>query len=72
MQATKTMTDKPHLRTRKVDLGGLMRCCLETLGTTPVTEHEGDILPCKYCSSRMHVHNGIWKWDDTYETKSKE
>lgn len=43
-----------------------MRCCAETLNTTLVAENEGDVLPCRYCSSRLRVRDGAWEWDDEY------
>jgi len=54
----------------KVNAGGLMRCCLETLdehypnGPACIAA-EGEVLPCKYCSSSMVFHLGWWNWQRT-------
>jgi hypothetical protein len=56
-----------HLRNLPLRLGGVMRCCIETLDTTEVEEKEGDVLPCKYCRSRLIVRDGAWEWDSKYE-----
>lgn len=55
-----------HPRKLPLRIGGVMRCCVETLNTTPVIESEGDVLPCRYCSSRLRVRDGAWEWDDEY------
>ena len=50
----------------RVRVGGLMRCCLETLTaeTTAATEapKEGDYLRCRYCSGRMRFRDSAWEW----------
>ncbi len=48
-------------------IGGVFRCCIETLDTTPVLENEGAILPCKYCKSSLRVRDGAWEWNDVDE-----
>jgi len=55
--------EKPHFRQLPLRIGGVMRCCLETLNTTPVIENEGDVLPCRYCKSQLRVRDGAWEWD---------
>jgi hypothetical protein len=57
---------EPHQRQLPLRIGGVMRCCVETLNTTPVVENEGDVLPCRYCSSRLRVRDEAWEWDDEY------
>ena len=57
--------DKPHFRQLPLRIGGVMRCCLVTLNESLVTEHEGDLLPCRYCKSRLRVRDGAWEWDDS-------
>lgn len=53
-----------HRRTKPVMIGGLMRCCLATLnGSESLKEEDGEILPCKYCSSSMVFAKGIWGWN---------
>lgn len=64
----------PHIRCLPVNTGGLMRCCLDTLDTTRITEREGDVLQCKYTDSKDHsmvVHNGCWQWNQSSETKKQ-
>ena len=57
-------TVEPMVRTLPLRIGGVMRCCIETLDTTPITsEAEGTILPCKYCSSSLRVREGAWEWN---------
>jgi hypothetical protein len=51
-----------------VKIGGLMRCCLETLeGHYPdgpaAKAAEGEVLPCKYCRSSMIFSEGYWQWN---------
>lgn len=57
----------PHLRRKKCHIGGLMRCCIETLDTTPVLEVEGETLQCKYApNDKLHnmiFQGGAWKWN---------
>jgi hypothetical protein len=53
----------------KVRIGGLMRCCLDTLDSAmdAATEapKEGDMLVCKYHhrdGNQMIFHDGAWEW----------
>ena len=58
--------------TDKIRVGGLMRCCTETIeglypdGPAQVAE-EGQKLQCKYASDspdhRMRFRDGAWEWD---------
>lgn len=59
-------------QTYQVRQGGLMRCCLLTLGRRhSATDLEGDllhgeegeILPCNYCNSSMVFTQGAWEWN---------
>jgi hypothetical protein len=43
-----------HVRTKPCHTGGLMRCCINTLDTTPVLEIEGETLQCKYTDDPLH------------------
>lgn len=58
------MTDARRYR---VFHGGLMRCCLATLeermATCAPDPVEGEVLPCKYCSSSMIFGGGAWRWN---------
>jgi hypothetical protein len=53
----------PHLRELPLRIGGVMRCCIETLDTALVTEVEGEILSCKYCDSSLRIRDGAWEWN---------
>lgn len=55
-----------------VRLGGLIRCCLETIGTLYPPDGpmrvatEGQQLQCKHVDTpnhRMVFHDGAWEWD---------
>lgn len=51
-----------------VKIGGLMRCCLQTLDEhypngPEAKAAEGEILSCKWCSSSMIFHDGYWRWN---------
>ena len=52
-----------HPRRLPLRIGGVMRCCIETLDTTPMTtEDEGTVLPCRWCKSSLRVRDGAWEW----------
>ncbi len=52
----------------KVYIGGLMRCCTETLRLRAVADPpavppaEGEVYPCKWCSSSMIWEGDGWRW----------
>lgn len=51
-----------------VRIGGLMRCCLETLGDhypdgPELKAAEGEVLHCKYCRESMIFRYGYWYWN---------
>lgn len=63
----------------RVRIGGLMRCCLETLQTAslasrdnPVEPQEGDRLPCKYCRAEMVYRNAAWEWNSDFVPATAE
>jgi hypothetical protein len=48
---------------RRVNTGGLMRCCLETIATTEAETDVDSVLDCRYCSSQMKVgEDELWHW----------
>ncbi len=50
--------------------GGLMRCCIATLAEhagEALSEAEGTVIPCNYCSSSMRVRDGAWEWNHDYD-----
>jgi hypothetical protein len=48
----------------KVRIGGLMRCCIESLSDAPAEPNEGDTFRCKWCSDEagMVFRDGAWQW----------
>lgn len=52
-----------------VNQGGLMRCCLESLGLY-LKEHEeedipeGTVVHCRWCNDEhgMILENNVWRW----------
>ena len=50
----------------KVYIGGLMRCCTQTLNEVREektdTPQEGDEIPCAYCKSSMIWKGDGWHW----------
>lgn len=54
-----------------VMIGGLMRCCIETVGDLypdgpALIATEGQRLQCKYSESELHrmiFKGGFWRWD---------
>lgn len=51
----------------RVNQGGLMRCCLQSLGTFVDEKKdqeaaEGEVHRCSYCKSPMVLENGVWRW----------
>jgi len=65
------MTDKPDkltMQQTKVNYGGLMRCCLSSLGlyvkSVPEQEaYEEDTIECTYCGNPMILEDGVWRWN---------
>ena len=53
-----TPNTAPNLRR-----GVVMRCCVETLGEREAPGRDGDVLPCRYCSSRLIFRSGAWELD---------
>ena len=55
------------MNTHALRMGGLMRCCLATLGEhiggDPPEPKPGDVVPCKYCSESMIYSDGAWEWN---------
>lgn len=53
------------LKDTRIRIGGLMRCCLETIYQLPPdTDYtEGIVVPCKHCSSSVILEDGKWRWN---------
>ena len=48
---------------QRVRLGGLMRCCIESItGENSASPAEGDTLQCGWCSSEVRFRDGAWEW----------
>ena len=61
------MKDEPNTAPmHPIRIGGVMRCCAETLSEREAPGRDGDVLPCRYCSSRLIFRSGAWEWDDGY------
>lgn len=51
---------------KELRIGGVMRCCSETLFRYQENngiEDEGTVLPCKWCRSSLIVRDGAWEWN---------
>lgn len=59
----------PHPRKAPLRIGGVMRCCMETLDTTPVMETEGEVLKCKHCRQSLVFTDGCWGWREKEKGK---
>lgn len=46
-----------------IRFGGLMRCCLTTLGMLSRRAAPGEIQPCNWCRSSMVFREGAWEWN---------
>ena len=56
------------LNETKVSIGGLMRCCLDTIDTldTTVDYPDGHIIDCKHetkGNKNIILKDGIWQWN---------
>jgi hypothetical protein len=47
----------------KIRIGGLMRCCIETIRVREQSGVEGEVQPCKWCSSSTRFVGGAWEWN---------
>ena len=61
-------TDPIPANQRRVDMGGLMRCCLATIAESEEPTEVGSILSCKYerdaDNQNMIVNQaGVWEWN---------
>jgi hypothetical protein len=50
-----------------VRIGGLMRCCTETLRVDAGWAKEGQVINCLYCPSAMRLRDGAWEWNPKRE-----
>ena len=65
---TDPQPEAPVMKPDGVKIGGLKRCCLGTLDDhypdgPAAKATEGEVLPCKHCSSQMIFCEGFWRWD---------
>jgi len=52
---------------QKVEIGGLFRCCIETLSIMEQNHFpvEGDIIKCPICKDELIFTDGAWEWNST-------
>lgn len=49
---------------KKLRVGGVMRCCVHTLNEAKgLKEVDGAILPCLFCSFSLIFKDGAWEWN---------
>lgn len=48
---------------KPIRIGGLMRCCTETIRAYEGPQDEGTVLACRYCSETSIVRDGAWEWN---------
>ena len=55
--------------TKQYEIGGVMRCCIATLGEADVQETVGERVPCKYCGDGFEFDGEVWRkwWGETEE-----
>ena len=60
---SENLNTAPHYRKLPLMIGGVMRCCVESLNSALVNETEGEIVKCKYCKSSLILKNKVWQWN---------
>lgn len=51
---------------RDLRLGGVMRCCVQTMEDYTGPEKIGTVLPCKWCKQSLIIaSDGVWEWNRT-------
>lgn len=59
----------------KIYVGGLMRCCLQSIGDArdDATDEpqEGDIIECKHCCGEIEYRGDGWHWKDGWHRKNE-
>lgn len=58
-------------------IGGLLRCCVETLRTTETRDEDGETLTCRHCKKETMRFDGRaahpgWRWVGAEFTASTE
>lgn len=62
--------DGLHPPKKRMKIGGMLRCCIETLQSSLVHEVPGETVQCKYHPTPNHqwIFDGdVWKWDHPSE-----
>lgn len=59
------------LKDTKINIGGLMRCCIQTIvELDPDKEYiDGTIIDCKFeadGNKQIVLKDGIWQWNNNY------
>lgn len=59
--------DEVAANERMVRIGGLMRCCLATLGNSESPSVVGTVLDCQYetpgNANMVVAQDGVWEWN---------
>lgn len=52
---------------KKLNIGGVLRCCVDTLWTTPVEDREWEVLQCKHAPNnpthQLILKGDVWQWN---------
>lgn len=55
------------IRVGPIQVGGILRCCVEEIQKDLTLAGEGDVRQCQWCSGQCRLEAGIWTWvDDVY------
>lgn len=46
----------------RINTGGMMRCCIQTILDDPGPDTEDREIECKYCKEPIHFKDKTWKW----------
>lgn len=50
-----------------IRVGGLMRCCIVTIRERETPGTEGEVQPCRWCSSSSRFRDGEWEWISPFD-----
>lgn len=46
----------------RILIGGLLRCCIQTLNKRTKPAADKEVVQCEYCDHRMVYRNEAWEW----------
>lgn len=55
-----------------IRMGGLMRCCIQTIREREQPGTEGETQPCRWCTSTSRFRDGAWEWISPFEQAAEE